>query len=111
MGEEGDITRAGGKSYAPDAVRLMTLHGSKGLEFPVVFLAGIKRGMLPLETPYGRPTDIQEERRLFYVGMTRAKNELILLTHPEESAFMAEVPQEKMRPEKACLMTSMTSAF
>ena len=101
LGAEGDVARSGGKSYTADAVRLMTLHGSKGLEFPVVFLAGIKRGVLPLETPYGRPTDVQEERRLLYVGMTRAKDELILLTHPEESSFLAEIPEERMRLEKA----------
>ena len=101
LGAEGDVSRMGGKVYTADAVRLMTLHGSKGLEFPVVFLAGIKRGVLPLETPYGRPTDVQEERRLLYVGMTRAKDELILLTHPEESAFLAEIPKEKMRLEQA----------
>ena len=97
LGEEGDVTRAGGKTYSADSVRLMTLHGSKGLEFPVVFLAGIKRGVLPLETPYGRPTDVSEERRLLYVGMTRAKDELILLTHPDQSPFLPEIPADKMR--------------
>ena len=101
LGTEGDVVRSGGKVYAPDAVRLMTLHGSKGLEFPVVFLAGIKRGVLPLETPYGRETDVQEERRLMYVGMTRAKDELILLTHPEESPFLREIPAAAMKTEKA----------
>lgn len=48
----------------------MTLHASKGLEFPAVLLAGLKAGSLPLETK-GRPADLEEERRLFYVGMTR----------------------------------------
>ncbi len=101
LGAEGDLTRAGGKTYTADSVRLMTLHGSKGLEFPVVFLAGMKRGVLPLETPYGRPTDIPEERRLLYVGMTRAKEELILLTHPEESSFLREIPADAVRLEQA----------
>ena len=100
LGAEGDVSRSGGKVYSPDAVRLMTLHGSKGLEFPVVFIEGIKRGVLPLETPYGRETDVCEERRLLYVGMTRAKDELILLTHPEESPFLREIPPEHMKTEK-----------
>ncbi len=101
LGAEGDLARTGGKTYTADSVRLMTLHGSKGLEFPIVFLAGIKRGVLPLETPYGRPTDLSEERRLLYVGMTRAKDELILLTHPEESLFLREIPADKVRAEQA----------
>jgi len=101
LGAEGDVSRIGGKTYSADAVRLMTLHGSKGLEFPVVFLAGIRRGILPLETPYGRSTDISEERRLLYVGMTRAKDELILLTHPEESPFLADLPADQIRLDQA----------
>ena len=101
LGAEGDVERIGGKSYTADAVRLMTLHGSKGLEFPVVFLAGLKRGVLPLETPYGRPTDVPEERRLLYVGMTRAKDELILLAHPESSPFLTEIPADSVRLDPA----------
>ena len=100
LGEEGDVSRAGGKSYTPDAVKLMTLHGSKGLEFPVVFLAGVKQGVIPLETPYGRETDIAEERRLMYVGMTRAKDELILLTGAPESVFLHDIPEEYMKTEQ-----------
>ena len=56
-----------GKGWASGAVRLMTLHGAKGLEFPAVFLAGLTAGTLPLESP-GRPADPEEERRLFYRG-------------------------------------------
>ena len=74
----------------------MTLHGAKGLEFPVVFLAGVKAGTLPLESQ-GRPADIEEERRLFYVGMTRAREELILSAAPEISPFLAELPEEVVR--------------
>lgn len=91
LGAEGDVQRSGGKQYTPDAVTLMTLHGSKGLEFPVVFLCGVKRGCIPLEAP-GRMTDPEEERRLFYVGMTRAKEELILLTQKDESVFLHDIP-------------------
>ena len=90
-GEEGDIRRSGEKSYRGDAVSLMTLHGSKGLEFPVVFLCGVRKGVLPLERP-GYAADIAEERRLFYVGMTRAKEELFLLNSGERSLFLEDIP-------------------
>lgn len=101
LGSEGDLTRSGGRKYTAEAVRIMTLHGSKGLEFPVVFIAGVKQGVLPLITPYGAPTDLSEERRLLYVGMTRAKDELILLAHPEESVLLRDIPPETMRHEQA----------
>lgn len=93
LGQEADLRRASGKDYASGAVRLMTLHGSKGLEFPVVFLPGVRAGNIPLERP-DRPADQEEERRLFFVGMTRAREELILLTAPEGSAFLEELPAE-----------------
>ena len=70
----------------------MTFHGSKGLEFPAVFLYGIRRGLTPLEAA-GRTNDGEEERRLFYVAMTRAKEELILTTSAEPSSFLAEIPE------------------
>lgn len=91
LGKEGDVMRSGKRVYTADAVTLSTLHGAKGLEFPVVFLCGVSKGTLPLEAP-GRPADLQEERRLFYVGMTRAKDELILLTNDEPSPFLSEIP-------------------
>ena len=90
LGTEGDIARSGSKKYQPNAVSLMTFHGAKGLEFPVVFLFGVKKGMVPLELP-GRKSDIQEERRLFYVGMTRAKERLIITHSQESSAFLNEL--------------------
>lgn len=91
LGQEADLCRAAGRGWESGAVQLMTLHGSKGLEFPAVFLAGVKEGMLPMESG-GRPTDIEEERRLFYVGMTRAREELILTTSPELSCFLEDLP-------------------
>ncbi|WP_300669764.1 UvrD-helicase domain-containing protein [Desulfoluna sp.] len=63
-----------------ERVSILTLHASKGLEFPVVFIAGCEAGNLPFEPTYGTPSDLEEERRLFYVAMTRAKEQLIL-TH------------------------------
>ncbi len=88
-----------------DAVTLMTLHSAKGLEFPVVFLTGLEEGLLPhVRDPDGE-TDLEEERRLCYVGMTRARERLVLshararrrrgvarATRP--SRFLAEVPLE-----------------
>ncbi len=67
--------------YAPTAekVTLMTLHAAKGLEFPVVFIAGCEEGLIPYHDGNQRNEDVEEERRLFYVGMTRAKQRLILL--------------------------------
>ena len=91
LGEEADLRRSAGKTWASGAVRLMTLHGAKGLEFPVVFLVGVSAGMLPLESQ-GRSTDMEEERRLFYVGLTRAKEELILTTAQAPSPFLSELP-------------------
>ena len=62
-----------------DEVVLMTLHSAKGLEFPVVFLAGMEEGLFPHSRVYdGGKEELEEERRLCYVGMTRAKEELIL---------------------------------
>lgn len=92
IGQESDIRRASQKNYASGAVRLMTLHGSKGLEFPVVFLAGVSKGALPLERK-DEIADIEEERRLFFVGITRAREELILSASDIPSDFMDELPK------------------
>jgi superfamily I DNA/RNA helicase len=64
--------------YLPQKVALLTLHASKGLEFPLVFIAGCEDGILPLRLPWLPPADLEEERRLLYVGMTRAQRHLIL---------------------------------
>lgn len=92
LGEEADVRRAAGRGWESGAVRLMTLHASKGLEFPAVFVAGLTEGTLPLEMP-GRPADLEEERRLLYVGMTRAREELILSAGGGPSPFLDSLPQ------------------
>ena len=61
-----------------DRISLLTLHAAKGLEFPVVFIAGCERGLLPLQWGRSTPAELEEERRLFYVGVTRAKSKLFL---------------------------------
>jgi DNA helicase-2/ATP-dependent DNA helicase PcrA len=94
--------------FDPDArVTLMTLHAAKGLEFPLVFLAGLEEGLFPHSRTLNNPEELEEERRLCYVGMTRAMNTLILTrAHyrrrygndaPEMSVpsrFLEEVPSQ-----------------
>jgi len=64
---------------ADDKVSLMTLHSAKGLEFPVVFIPGCEEDLLPHANSMDKESELEEERRLFYVGMTRAKERLVLL--------------------------------
>lgn len=110
FGEEGDLMRRGGGCCTADTVSLMTLHGSKGLEFPAVILYGVRKNSIPLEYFKNRKAGsgpeegdpeagLQEERRLFYVGMTRAKEELVLLTSGEPSVFLSELPEEALLRE------------
>jgi len=94
--------------YDPNSrVTLMTLHAAKGLEFPLVFLAGLEEGLFPHSRTLSNPEELEEERRLCYVGMTRAMNALILTrAHyrrrygndaPEmsiPSRFLEEVPSQ-----------------
>ena len=65
-------------SQKAEKVSLMTMHAAKGLEFPVVFITGCEAGFIPFKRPNSRQIDVEEERRLFYVAMTRAKDRLYL---------------------------------
>jgi DNA helicase II / ATP-dependent DNA helicase PcrA len=70
-----------------DAPTLMTLHAAKGLEFPVVFIIGLDDGWLPHNRSLDDPEEMAEERRLFYVGITRAKDQLYLVRADQRSSF------------------------
>jgi DNA helicase-2/ATP-dependent DNA helicase PcrA len=70
-----------------DAVTLITLHQAKGLEFPVVFIVGLEEGILPHRKSFDDPEQMEEERRLCYVGITRAKKRLYLLRSYRRSLF------------------------
>lgn len=100
LGVESDLKRCKNKHYKSGAVTLMTLHGSKGLEFPVVILYGVKKGLIPFEMKHAS-SDMEEERRLFYVGITRARDSLILTASREESPFLANMPEELLHREEA----------
>ncbi len=95
-----------------DCVQLMSLHSAKGLEFPLVFLTGLEEGLFPHERSIVEPGRLEEERRLCYVGMTRAMKQLYL-THAElrrlhgneyyapASRFLSEIPEELIVPVRA----------
>ena len=70
-----------------ESVTLMTLHSAKGLEFPVVFLVGMEEGIFPGYKSIGEPKELEEERRLCYVGITRAKNNLYLTCSRQRTMF------------------------
>ncbi len=94
-------------NYDPDAdcAVMMTLHSAKGLEFPVVFIPGMEEGLFPSIATIMNPSELSEERRLAYVGITRAKEKLYIVktkermlfgstTHNRESRFATEIPSK-----------------
>jgi DNA helicase II / ATP-dependent DNA helicase PcrA len=105
-----------------DAVTMMTLHNAKGLEFPVVFLTGLEDGLFPLAKAFDDPAMLEEERRLFYVGITRAEKKLYL-TYAEQrrrngetmnsrqSQFLAAIPDGMLEYRKTVKARSMGRNF
>src|ERR1035437_8775038 len=101
-----------------DAVTLMTLHNAKGLEYPVVFLTGLEDGLFPLSQSFDDPPKLEEERRLFYVGITRAEEKLYL-SHTEmrrrngellpsiQSRFLREIAASNLDQRKTLRVSAM----
>ncbi|MDZ7722582.1 MAG: UvrD-helicase domain-containing protein [candidate division KSB1 bacterium] len=97
------------------AVTLMTLHAAKGLEFPVVFIAGVEEGLFPLSRSMDDPHALEEERRLFYVGATRTQEKLYLFwarnrkrygeTRSYKSRFLTEIDMRFVVQEKSPTLT------
>ncbi len=99
-----------------DCVQLMTLHSAKGLEFPVVFLCGLEEGLFPHQRSLEDAGQLEEERRLCYVGMTRAERRLVI-THaesrrmhgqdffPSPSRFLREIPAELLEEVRPKIQT------
>jgi len=90
-----------------EGITMMTLHSAKGLEFPVVFICGLEEGLFPTQRAFFEEHQLEEERRLMYVGVTRAKEKLYLTSAFErtlygntsytmESRFLREIPKELM---------------
>ena len=105
-----------------DAVTLMTLHNAKGLEFPLVFITGLEDGLFPLAKAYDDPPLLEEERRLFYVGITRAEQKLVL-TYAEErrrngelmpsraSSFLDSIPDHMIEKRSTIKVRSSGRSF
>jgi DNA helicase-2/ATP-dependent DNA helicase PcrA len=100
-----DLDAAEGEGEDHSAVTLMTLHAAKGLEFPVVFITGLEDGVFPHLRSLGEPEALEEERRLCYVGITRARERLYLChawrrtlygatDYYSASRFLSEIPEE-----------------
>lgn len=105
-----------------DAIQLMTLHSAKGLEFPLVFMCGLEEGMFPSQQSGDDPTRLEEERRLCYVGMTRAMQKLYMChaqsrrlygqeQYPKPSRFLREIPEECVEEIRLKTQVSQPAQF
>jgi len=112
-----------GEADSSGVVTLMTLHTAKGLEFPVVFLTGLEDGVFPHQRSLGDPRELEEERRLAYVGLTRAQQRLYLSRsvvrsawgapqHYPASRFLEEIPAELLdwRREESTVSSTPAAA-
>lgn len=81
------VSDTGQYSNNGDEITLMTLHSAKGLEFKVVFIIGMEEGIFPHNRSFESPSELEEERRLCYVGITRAKSKLYLLSAKQRTIF------------------------
>jgi DNA helicase-2/ATP-dependent DNA helicase PcrA len=105
-----------------DCVQLMTLHSAKGLEFPLVFVAGLEDGLFPSQKSLEEPGRLEEERRLAYVGITRARRKLVLSyaesrrlhgldSYHRPSRFLGEIPAGVLREVRPRVQVSRPVAF
>lgn len=112
----------GGEDHSQEVngVQLMTLHAAKGLEFPLVFICGMEEGLFPHIFSLERPANLEEERRLCYVGMTRAMRKLYLTSAEmrrwhgtnglrRPSRFLDELPEELLEQESVLQQAQTTS--
>jgi len=104
-----------------DCVQLMTMHSAKGLEFPLVFIVGMEEGLFPSQRSLEEEGKLEEERRLCYVGITRAREQLVLSCaehrrlygqdlYPSPSRFISEIPAQLMSEVRGRHNTSHTVA-
>ena len=105
-----------------DCVQLMTLHSAKGLEFPLVFLVGLEDGLFPSQKSLDEPGRLEEERRLAYVGITRARKKLVLCyaesrrlhgmeTWNRPSRFISELPNQVLMEVRPRAQVSRPASF
>ena len=111
-----------GMDVIANNVTLMTLHSAKGLEFPVVFLAGLEEGTFPHIRTFNSPSELEEERRLMYVGVTRAEQELYLSSakrrqnwgeykYYNPSRFLEEIPSDLLDTMSSSSSITSQSTF
>ena len=111
-----------GMNEEQESVTLMTLHSAKGLEFPVVFLVGMEEGIFPGYKSISEPKELEEERRLCYVGITRAKNNLYITCAKQRtmfgsttcnpiSRFVKEIPEEMLDGYEEAVNTKKVNSF